>query len=239
MHSDRRTGRGQARILYWFRTPPGVKVGRAALDEDAIRLIEKHHPEIEFDWTRILKGGASRRPNDGPRSRHRTPPVPPLSADLSAEASAKAEARRSAGGRPVTPPPVAQATESVKPLAGPTAEAEPEPDVPVTAAGAKLGSEGLARLRGRYAEMLARITDRVPDGDRQAELKTIAERLNPDAWVTDADVLAGLDAYETTFESLRSVVGHRRRRSRRRPAPSPGAGASGTTSPREDPERAE
>ena len=43
-------------MLYWFRTPPGVKVGRAALDEDAIRLIEQLNPGIEFDWTRILKG---------------------------------------------------------------------------------------------------------------------------------------------------------------------------------------
>lgn len=85
----------------------------------------------------------------------------------------------------------------------------------MTATGRKLGAEGLARLRGRYAEMLARISDRIPDAERQAELKTVAERLNPDAWVTDADVLAGLDAYEATFESLRSVVGHRRRRSRR------------------------
>lgn len=85
----------------------------------------------------------------------------------------------------------------------------------MTATGRKLGAEGLARLRGRYAEMLARISERIPDAERQAELKTVAERLNPDAWVTDADVLAGLDAYESTFESLRSVVGHRRRRSRR------------------------
>ena len=202
-----------------------MRVGRAALDEDAIRLIEQHHPEIEFDWTRILKGGSEPTPERRPPPQQQQAARPPLSA----EALAKA-------GRPVPPPPVVQPVESV---ASPKLEAEPEPDAPVTAAGAKLGSEGLARLRGRYAEMLARITDRVPDGGRQAELKTIAERLNPDAWVTDADVLAGLDAYETTFESLRSVVGHRRRRSRRRHAPPPGAGANGTMSAREDPEGAE
>ena len=99
---------------------------------------------------------------------------------------------------------------------------EPNPDEPLTAAGRKLGAEGLSRLRGRQSEMLARISERVADAERQSELKTIAERLNPDAWVTDADVLAGLDAYESTFESLRSVVGHRRRRSRR---PDPGTAA--------------
>ena len=88
----------------------------------------------------------------------------------------------------------------------------PVDDGPPTAAHAKLGSEGVLRLRGRYAEMLARIHERVQEPERQAELKTIAERLNPDAWVTDTDVLAGLDSYEASFESLRAVVGRRRRR---------------------------
>ena len=44
VESDRRRGRSRTRVLYWFRTPPGVKVGRAALDEDAIRLIEAAQP---------------------------------------------------------------------------------------------------------------------------------------------------------------------------------------------------
>jgi len=41
--------------LYWFRTPPGVRVGRAPIDETAIRLLEQHNPDVQFDWTRILK----------------------------------------------------------------------------------------------------------------------------------------------------------------------------------------
>lgn len=52
----RRRGRGPGqRLLYWFRTPPGVRVGRAPIDQDAIRLLEQHNPDVEFDWTRILK----------------------------------------------------------------------------------------------------------------------------------------------------------------------------------------
>ena len=51
-----RAGGGAAStLLYWFRTPPGVRVGRAAIDEDAIRLLEQHNPDVQFDWTRILK----------------------------------------------------------------------------------------------------------------------------------------------------------------------------------------
>jgi len=49
-----RHGRTRQQLLYWFRTPPGVRVGRPALDEEAIRWIEEHNPEIDFDWQKIL-----------------------------------------------------------------------------------------------------------------------------------------------------------------------------------------
>jgi len=50
----------------------------------------------------------------------------------------------------------------------------PVDDGPPTAAHAKLGSEGVLRLRGRYAEMLARIDERTQEADRRAELKAIS-----------------------------------------------------------------
>jgi hypothetical protein len=55
----------------------------------------------------------------------------------------------------------------------------------------------------------------VSDVARREELKSLAERLNPDSWVTDAEVTAGLEEYEEVFESLRAVVGRRKRRRRR------------------------
>ena len=63
----RRQGRARQRILYWFRTPPGVKVGRPALDEEAIRWIEEHNPDIEFDWPKILE--AQPPPRRRPKTR--------------------------------------------------------------------------------------------------------------------------------------------------------------------------
>jgi hypothetical protein len=86
---------------------------------------------------------------------------------------------------------------------------------PNTPAEARLGSEGLSRLRARHAEVLARISEAVVDAVRREELKSQAERLNPDTWVTDAEVTQGLESYETVFESLRTVVGRRGRRRRR------------------------
>ena len=54
MHAFREHDRAQPRILYWFRSPIDAKVGRRAIDEEAIRLIEEHHPDVSFDWARIL-----------------------------------------------------------------------------------------------------------------------------------------------------------------------------------------
>lgn len=95
-----------------------------------------------------------------------------------------------------------------------------EPDAhaaAATPAAARLGSEGLLRLRARHAEVLARIAEKITDPVQREQLKADAERLNPDTWVTEAEVTAGLEAYETVFDSLRGVIGSRRKRRRRRP----------------------
>ena len=105
----------------------------------------------------------------------------------------------------------------VLPAAAMPAELPAVLDDPLTAAHTRLGSEGLARLRARYAETMARITERVPDAEQQGQLKELAERLNPDAWVTDGDVSAGLESYESTFEALRGTIGNRRRYARADP----------------------
>jgi CelD/BcsL family acetyltransferase involved in cellulose biosynthesis len=87
---------------------------------------------------------------------------------------------------------------------------------PVSPAHARLGSEALARLRGRYADVLANLARRVPDEQRREQMREQAERLNPDSWVTDDEVTAGLDSYESVLASLREVAGRRRRRRRGR-----------------------
>ena len=228
MHSERRRGKPRSRILYWFRTPPGVKVGRAALDEDAIRLIEEFNPLVEFDWTRILKGQGAPpepRPDNGIR-RHR-PRDTRSAADTDVTSSADASpielmAAGQAASIGTTVEPAGELerdeTASIEQngFAEPAsaASAAPAAEAP-TAAHARLGSEGVSRLRGRYAELLARISERVSDPARRDELKSQAERLNPDTWVTAEEVTQGLEQYESVFASLRGVLGHRRRRRRR------------------------
>jgi hypothetical protein len=45
--------KGAPRVLYWFRTPPGLKVGRDAFDDETRSAIEALHPELQFDWQQI------------------------------------------------------------------------------------------------------------------------------------------------------------------------------------------
>ena len=261
MHvGGKRRGKGQ-RLLYFFRTPPGVRVGRAPIDEAAIRLLEQHNPDVQFDWTRILKDPPltdapprregrdprEREPRDG-RGRDRgrptqrgteAPPAPMSPRDVPSSEAAEPDdplATRGAdheavdpaeflemGGSDSTGP--FQPVEPLEPVESPRAvelpEAapfEPTDEDRASASFARLGAEGLGRLRARYAEVMARIAERPLDELAREELKLRAERLNPDAWVTADEVTAALEQYETVFEGLRAVVGRyprRRRRSRK------------------------
>ncbi len=48
-----RRGKVRPRVLYWFRTPPDIKVGRAPFDAEVRRALEKQNPDITFDWRAI------------------------------------------------------------------------------------------------------------------------------------------------------------------------------------------
>ena len=59
VHTYRSGRETVSQVLYWFRTPPHVKVGRPALDEATMRTIEQAYPDLSFDWENLLK---QRRP---------------------------------------------------------------------------------------------------------------------------------------------------------------------------------
>jgi hypothetical protein len=49
-----RRGKVRTRILYWFRTPPNVKVGRQPFDDALRRALEAQNPDVTFDWQKIV-----------------------------------------------------------------------------------------------------------------------------------------------------------------------------------------
>ena len=54
VHDSARGGRpSRPVVLYWYRTPPGVKVGRPPFDEEVRQRLEAQNPEIRFDWRAI------------------------------------------------------------------------------------------------------------------------------------------------------------------------------------------
>ena len=50
-----RKGKSRPRILYWYRTPPNVKVGRPPFDNAMRRTLEAQYPDVTFDWTKIVE----------------------------------------------------------------------------------------------------------------------------------------------------------------------------------------
>jgi hypothetical protein len=50
-----RRGKTRTRILYWFRTPPDVKVGREPFDAEVRRALEAQNPNVQFDWRKIVE----------------------------------------------------------------------------------------------------------------------------------------------------------------------------------------
>ncbi|HUR32180.1 MAG TPA: hypothetical protein VM032_00175 [Vicinamibacterales bacterium] len=55
MHTSTRRGKpGRSRVLYWYRTPPGVRIGRKPFDEELQRTLEQQNPGVSFDWNAII-----------------------------------------------------------------------------------------------------------------------------------------------------------------------------------------
>jgi hypothetical protein len=197
MHWYREGTRQRSRILYVFRTPGGVRVGRDALEPDVLRTLERQHPDISFDWKAILENRQVVEPAPElrrPRKRRRDEDVPPHAAAPAASPPAAAEA-------PQPPSP-------------------PRPPVPEAIEGAT-PDEQIAFLAHWYPILRERVPQRTADPARQEALLALAERLNPAAW-TDADqITAGLQQAAEALERLSRVFARRRRRSRRRPGQGP------------------
>jgi hypothetical protein len=228
-------------MLYWFRTPPNVKVGRLPLDEEAIRTVEAKNPDVTFDWKKMLKVRSTARVNSGAstgrgaKKRPRRSPATELGDQ---------QTRQAVGTDSRKTPASTNTSNSLKVLNSLPSTEEPPPDPQLleaeahldsvtvlgdegTSAGAEsydehpvvtlMGHETLVRLRARYAEIQARISeksDETVDFDRDA-FRTRAEALNPDRWTTIELALTSIERFESDVEAIKAQLGRRPARSRR------------------------
>ncbi len=130
-------GKQEHRILYWFRTPPNVKVGRKPFDDPATRELEAKNPGVTFDWEKL-----------------RNTPIPPVQFDYWRERRRSERAAREAesdmekpggpeaGGMPGVP----VAADAVEPVAA-SQVAEPAGELPEP--GAQSGPPHRRRRRRR------------------------------------------------------------------------------------------
>ena len=192
MHLYRDGARQRSKILYVFRTPGGVRVGRDPLEPDVLRQIESQYPDIQFNWATVRESQQLIETSAEPRRRR---------------------PRREEEGPPVvTPPPVALA-------AAPAVPASPPPPrlaIPSVIEG-ETPDQRIAFLSHWHPIIRERIPHRTSDPARQEALNALADRLNPANW-TDADeITAGLQQAAEALERLSHVFAKRRRRGRRRP----------------------
>jgi hypothetical protein len=193
MHWYREGNRQRSRILYVFRTPGGVRVGREALEPEILRQIETEYPDIDFDWQVVVDNQQVVETSPEPRRPRKR--------------------RRDEEGdiAPVAAPVVAK---PVRPEPAPPPPSPGRPPIPSIIEGAT-PDEQIGFLTHWYPLIRERIPQRTPDPARQETLFALAERLNPAMW-TDADQMtAGLQQASEALERLSRVFSKRRRRARK------------------------
>ena len=196
------------RLLYWFRTPPNVSVGRSPLDDDAMRAIQDANGGLDFDWPDLLRA-------------RQKPLAPSAAATAGRRPRSRSEARR--GSRPEK----AETTEAAAPPPERDIEAGGEPEaaaapVPAIAAApdhpvaALIGGAGLARLRAQYAELRARVAERGAGTGRRERSAAQVEALDPDGWRAGEEVVLGIERFEAEAAAITADLARRRRRPSRR-----------------------
>lgn len=194
MHWYREGNRQRSRILYVFRTPGSVRVGRDPFEPEVLRQIESLHPDVAFDWQAVI---ANRQVIEPMLENRRRRPK-------------REEAPSGPQADSATPPP---RREEAPP------QAAPRPAIPAAIEGTT-PDEQVAFLAHWYPVVRERIVRRTSDPARQEALFALAERLNPSAWIDADEITTGLQLAAETLERFSHVFAKRRRRQRKRPGTS-------------------
>lgn len=175
-------GPQRTRVLYLFRAPSHVRMGRRPLDEEAREALEHTHPDLSFDWSALGRESEEIRSHDRDRDRDRD--------------------RDGGRNRRNAPPARSQR---------PAAPAPPIVIDDQSLLGRTVGGATAIRLRARYAELLQRIARRSRTPEERDRLTEHAQRLNPDEW-PDAEVArTRAQTVEAEWDALVGELPARRR----------------------------
>jgi hypothetical protein len=184
-------------VLYWYRTAPGVRVGRPPLDEEAIRTLESQHPDIPFDWAEILAvGTAALVEAEAPSPARRRKPSPRPKPPAASGEPPATPIRALAGG-----PAASRTSAEPAPLSKEDAAVSPPPAHDLLEE--LVGRDIATRLHARYAELAARISELPVDELTRDAWRTRAEAMNPDNWVTPDEILSGVQRAGGLFDDLK------------------------------------
>jgi hypothetical protein len=189
------------RVLYWYRTAPGLRIGRPALDDAAMRMLEAQYPDIDFDWPYILDMGTMTPVEvEGPVPPRRRKP---RRAESEEDADAASE-------------PPAALDDELPPPADFGRELPRAQDSPPLAAGPDLLADLLGRgiassLRVRHQQLRAECEARAwPDEAARAVVEARLAAIDPDGWLTADAVLGGMARIDGEVEALRRALEDRR-----------------------------
>lgn len=149
----RRGKPARSRVLFMFRTPPQIKVGRMPFTDEVRRALEAQYPNVRFDWPRLLATPIPPPDADHWRERRRAEKAARQAARESALAEEADEAEETAASAPDaavaadapqdTQPVAAAVADEAEPAPGDEDEAEDGEDDETVAAGAASDSQGL------------------------------------------------------------------------------------------------
>ncbi len=179
----------RTRVLYLFRSPGHLRVGRRPLDPEVMEALEHTHPDLTFDWSSLQREAISPRPEpretpSRDRRRERQPPRP---------APAPAPVKQAPAPTPSPVPPL------------------PDPVDDGSVLCAVLGAVEAARLRRRYEEVVQRITRRARTPEDRTRLLDEASRSNPEAWPDEAAIREQAPLVEAVWNGVLTQLPSRRR----------------------------
>lgn len=183
------------KVIYWYRTAPGLRLGRPALDDGAMRTLEEQYPDIDFDWPYLLDMAS----------------MTPVEVEAPVPVRKRKPRRDDADGG---------APDATPALAVPAAEGVPEaaraPDAVLE--GAVPGDDGLdllaellgrgiaSSLRARHAELSEHLESSPADPAIKAAWRARLAAIDPDSWTTPELVMAGIASVETDAEALHEAI---------------------------------